>query len=223
MNDVDAENQLRDTLRAIPVLTGVAPEFDHADVPDDPHVLFSEWLLAATRSGVAEPHAMTLSTVSADGRPSARVLILKDVDKDGWHFAVNSVSRKGRELSENPVAALTFHWREQVRQVRVSGPVVADPPALAAADFRARPVGSRLLALTRRQSDRLSGDAELDEALARAARELAADPDVVPDEWMSYAVRADEVEFWQGHPERRHIRVRYTLGDGTWARAVLWP
>lgn len=179
--------------------------------------------MASRRDSVGRRGAACDDPVHRLCRRSAVGPRLKDVDKDGWHFAVNSVSRKGRELSENPVAALTFHWREQVRQVRVSGPAVADPPDLAAADFRARPVGSRLLALTRRQSDRLSGDAELDEALARAARELAADPDVVPDEWTSYAVRADEVEFWQGHPERRHIRVRYTLDDGTWSRAVLWP
>jgi pyridoxamine 5'-phosphate oxidase len=134
---------LRSTLRALPVLSGTAPEFDPAQCPDDPTALFAEWFRAAIQAGVAEPHAMTLSTVGADGHPDARVLILKDVDDAGWHFAVSSASKKGADLSSNPVAALTFYWPQLVRQVRLRGAVIADPPDVTAADFLARSDGAR--------------------------------------------------------------------------------
>ncbi|WP_405162309.1 pyridoxal 5'-phosphate synthase [Nocardia sp. NBC_01499] len=214
---------LRSELRKLTVLKGTAPEFDPSSAPDSPMELFGEWFLLAVRSGVTEPHAMTLSTADADGRPSARVLILKDVDSAGWHFAISTLSRKGRELAARPFAALTFYWPELVRQVRVSGPVVADPPAVAAADFRARPPGSRQMALTRRQSQPFSDPAELDEALEHAHQELAATPNLVPDEWLSYAVRPEEVEFWQGDSQRRHQRLRYSAEGDSWSRTRLWP
>ncbi|WP_433663495.1 pyridoxine/pyridoxamine 5'-phosphate oxidase [Nocardia sp. CA-128927] len=214
---------LRDELRKLSVLKGAAPEFDPADAPESPMELFSEWFMLAVRSGVTEPHAMTLSTVDADGRPSARVLILKDVDSAGWHFAISTLSRKGSELAAHPFAALTFYWPELVRQVRVSGPVVADAPAVAAADFLARPDGSRQMALTRRQSQPFDRLGELDEALELARQELESAPDLVPDEWQSYAVRPDEVEFWQGDPQRRHQRLRYSAAGDSWSRTRLWP
>lgn len=223
VESVGSVDGLRDALRGLSVLKGVAPEFDPRSVPEDPAELFGEWLRGAVGAGVVEPHAMTLSTVGDDGRPSARVLILKDVDSAGWHFAVNGGSRKGRELACNPVAALTFYWPALVRQVRVSGVVVADPAEVAAADFLARPVGSRQMALTRRQSQAFDDYAELDEALERAGRELEVAPDQVPSEWVSYAVQPDEIEFWQGDPARRHQRVQYRLVDGAWSRNLLWP
>ncbi|MFE1596876.1 pyridoxal 5'-phosphate synthase [Nocardia sp. NPDC058705] len=214
---------LRDILRGLPVLKGTAPEFDPLNVPDSPVELFAHWFRTAVDAGAVEPHAMTLSTADADGRPSARVLILKDVDAAGWHFAINAGSRKGREIAARPMASLTFYWPELVRQVRVSGPVVADAPEIAAADFLARPLGSRQMALTARQSQPYREDSELDDALERASRALEADPDQVPAEWMSYAVQPDEVEFWQGDPARRHTRLRYDLANEQWTRTRLWP
>ncbi|MGW4369423.1 pyridoxine/pyridoxamine 5'-phosphate oxidase [Nocardia takedensis] len=215
---------LRSVLRGLPVLKGAAPPFDPASAPADPVELFGDWFLTAVEAGVTEPHAMTLSTVASTGQPSARVLILKDVDADGWHFAINAVSRKGRELAATGVAALTFYWPEQVRQIRVTGTVVADPPEVSAADFLARPSGSREIALTRGQSEPLTAVRDLDAALERARAELAADPDLVPDEWVSYAVRPAEVEFWQGAPDRRHQRLRYLrAADEGWSSTLLWP
>lgn len=214
---------LREMLRGLPVLKGSAPEFDPSEGPDDPVVLFAEWFRIAVHSGVREPHAMTLSTVAPTGQPSARVLILKDVDRDGWHFAINAASRKGRELAVCPVAALTFYWPELVRQVRVCGSVVADPREVAAADFLARPEGSRRMALTGRQSQVITDSGELDVALEQAGRDLELTPDLVPAEWTSYAVRPHEIEFWQGDSQRRHQRLRYTLKGSEWSRAMLWP
>ncbi|QVI19624.1 hypothetical protein KHQ06_25065 [Nocardia tengchongensis] len=118
---------------------------------------------------------------------------------------------------------MTFYWPELVRQIRNSGPVVADPTEVAAADFLARPIGSRQMALTRRQSQPFNDYSELDEALDRAGRELEIAPDQVPTEWMSYAVQPDEIEFWQGDPARRHKRVLYRLVNGVWSRNLLWP
>lgn len=214
---------MRSMLRGLPVLNGAAPPFDPSAVPDNPVELFVDWLLLAIRSNVTEPHAMTLSTVDSDGWPSARVLILKDVDASGWHFGVNACSQKGQHLAARPLAALTFYWPELVRQVRVSGPVVADPAEVTAVDFLARPNGSKAMALTRRQSRSFLDPAELDVALDQALAELDSAPNGVPDEWVSYAVRPDRVEFWQGDPDRRHQRIRYDAVDRSWTRTRLWP
>jgi pyridoxamine 5'-phosphate oxidase len=215
--------RVRELLRELPVLKGDPPLFDPGAAPDDPVELFVEWLSGAVGAGVLEPHAMTVSTVGADGNPDGRMLILKDVDSAGWHFAISSVSQKGADLAANPVAALTFYWPDLVRQIRVSGPVIADPPAVGAADFLARSGGSREMALTRRQSQPLVDPGELDAALEKSRLELAADPEFVPDDWISYAVRANRVEFWQGSADRRHQRLLYESADGAWIRSQLWP
>lgn len=218
---------LRNVLRGLPVLTGTAPDFDPARAPTEPLTLFTAWLMHAIDAGVAEPHAMTVSTVDAQARPSARVLICKDVDETGWHFAVSSVSQKGRELAANPAVALTFYWPALGRQVRVRGLARPDPPEVTAADFVDRPAGSRAMALTRRQSepylDPVELDEALDEALDKARLELERTPSLVPDEWISYAVRADTVEFWQADRGRRHRRLRYERADDGWAQTLLWP
>lgn len=217
---------LRTVLRGLPVLVGAAPEFDPAQAPDDPVELFVEWLLHAVDSGVAEPHAMTLSTVHAGGdraRPGARVLILKDVDAAGWHFAVSSASRKGAELARNPAVALTFYWAALGRQIRIEGVALPDPPEVTAADFQARSEGTRAMVLTGRQSEPYCDPAEIDEALAKAHLELERSPALVPVEWASYAVRADSVEFWQSDTVRRHRRLRYERAGARWATTLLWP
>lgn len=213
-------------LRGLPVLAGAAPEFDPARAPDNPVDLFIQWLLHAIERGVAEPHAMTLSTAATTGagsRPSARVLILKDVDAAGWHFAVSSASRKGAELSRNPFVALTFYWPGLGRQVRIDGVAQADPPQVTADDFLARSEGARAMVLTGRQSAPYVDRAEISEALAKAHLELERSPTLVPPDWVSYAVRADTVEFWQADDARRHRRLRYERDATGWSTTLLWP
>ncbi|BBY66884.1 pyridoxine/pyridoxamine 5'-phosphate oxidase [Mycolicibacterium helvum] len=210
-------------LRALPVLSGIAPGFELGEAPAEPISLFVAWLRTAVNAGVPEPHAMTISTVDAQGMPRARVLILKAVDNAGWHFAVSSVSQKGRDLAAHPAAALTFYWPALVRQVRVVGTVVSDGAAASADDFRARPLGSRAMALTLRQSQPMPDAGELDTEIAKAHHRLGAEPDYVPDEWMSYAVCPAEVEFWEGSPDRRHRRLAYTRAGNRWDRTQLWP
>lgn len=211
---------VRAYLRALPVFAGELPVFDVAGAPERPDALFVGWLTAAVAAGVREPHAMTLSTVGADGIPSARILILKNVDASGWQFAAHATSPKGEDLARTPAAALTFHWPSQGRQVRVRGPVTPSPGA---ADFLARSAGARAEASLGRQSRVLPGRAALDTAVEQAARHIAGDPGFVTPHWTLYTVAAAEVEFWQADRERKHTRLRYRRTAEGWDRDLLWP
>lgn len=130
---------LRTRLRALPDFPDDLPAFDPATAPADPAVLFLGWLDEALAAGVRQPHAFSLATVAANGAPSSRMLILKDLDADGWQFATARTSRKGRELAANPHAAMNFYWSEQGRQVRVVGAVVELSAEASARDWAERP------------------------------------------------------------------------------------
>ncbi|WP_245886904.1 pyridoxine/pyridoxamine 5'-phosphate oxidase [Umezawaea tangerina] len=217
------DNPIRRLLRGLPSLAGPLPSFDLDSAPDDPDALFEEWLRDAVESGVTEPHAMTLSTTDHGGRPSARVLILKNLDGGLWQFASGSGSRKGKELADNPWAALTFYWPSLGRQVRVRGAVVVADAEDSARDYLNRSPSARAAAKLSRQSDVLGSREESVAAVAEATEEILRDPDFVAPEWTVYGVRADEVEFWQGDEGRNHTRLRYTAtGDG-WSADLLWP
>ncbi|WP_019546381.1 pyridoxine/pyridoxamine 5'-phosphate oxidase [Streptomyces sulphureus] len=214
---------LRDVLRALPVFEGELPSFDASSAPASPLELFTEWLHAAVDAGVPEPHAMTLATADAEGRPSSRVLILKDADEEGWQFATSARSPKGRELDGRPFAALSFHWPRLARQVRLRGPVASAGAERSAADFRARGADARAEALLGRQSHALISEAERRAALAEARSRLAAGPDLVAPDWTLYALRPETVEFWQGDRERHHTRLLYRRNTGgSWERGLLW-
>nr|WP_273377836.1 pyridoxal 5'-phosphate synthase [Actinopolymorpha pittospori] len=164
-----------------------------------------------------------MSTVDAEGKPSARVLILKNVEEAGWQFASNSTSRKGLELAERPAAALTFYWVPMARQVRISGTVVASEPDESARDFLARSESARAAELMGRQSHPLGAQTDMDEALAKASARIGEDPDTVAPGWTLYTLRPEEVEFWQADPDRRHLRLQYRRHDSAWTRTLLWP
>jgi pyridoxamine 5'-phosphate oxidase len=216
-------SDLRERLRELDVFAGDLPGFDVDDLPAEPRELFVDWLLAAVRAGVREPHAMTLSTLGEDGHPAARVLILKDVSADGWHFAADSAGRKGRELARHPAAALTFYWSPLARQVRIRGQVAPGDEAASAADFLARSPGARAEVLLGRQSTELPDPAGRDAATEAAVARVESEPGLVVPTWTRYVLRADSVEFWQGDPGRRHTRVAYTRHDEGWKRGLLWP
>ena len=216
-------DELRDRLRGLSVFEGELPGFDPAAAPEEPLPLFLEWLDAAISGGVRAPHAMTLSTLDAYGRPDSRVLLLKGVADGRLEFASSRSSRKGRALAETPWAALNFHWPEVARQVRVRGRVADAGREAAAHDFRARPEDSRAESLHGRQSDRLADPAELDAAFEEGKEKVAADPDLVPDHWAVYQLVPDEAEFWQGRADRRHVRLRYRHDGTRWTRQLLWP
>ncbi|MEV4538293.1 pyridoxal 5'-phosphate synthase [Asanoa sp. NPDC049518] len=214
---------IRDLLRGLPVFARPLPRFVPADAPANPDELFVTWLAEAIDAGVVEPHAMTLSTVDGDGVPDTRVLLLKDIDDRGWQFATSSGSAKGRQVAGTAAAALGFYWREQGRQVRVRGTVAALDPETSAADFRARPVSSRVASLASEQSAVLSDPADLERALAAAETTVAADPETPCPDHTVYAVTPTSVEFWQGDASRRHVRLRYLRSGDAWRKELLWP
>lgn len=218
------QNGVRDLLRALPVFARELPGFTPESAPGDPVSLFVDWLSSAIDGKVPEPHTMTLATADRDGRPSARVVICKDLDPAGrWYFASNSSSRKGVELAANPHAALTFYWPTQGRQIRIRGAVAAMGADRGAADFLARSPASRAEALVGRQSQVLDDPAEAEAALREAQVQLAADPDSVAADWTLYALTATDVEFWQADERRRHTRLRYERTGQNWSRHRLWP
>ncbi|MDQ1033698.1 pyridoxamine 5'-phosphate oxidase [Streptomyces sp. V3I8] len=214
---------LRQTLRDIEVFAGELPGFDPSITPDTPSELFTEWLLNALSAGVKEPHAMTLATADAGGDPTARVLILKDVSPEGWQFASDASSVKGRDLAVRPYAALTFYWAPLARQVRVRGRVVRETPELCAADFLARGAGARAEALLGRQSQPLADLAERDAQVEASLTRVRSEPDLVAPGWTLYSVRPESVEFWQGDKQRRHTRLVYLSSPEGWTKQMLWP
>ncbi|GAC1440637.1 MAG: pyridoxal 5'-phosphate synthase [Solirubrobacteraceae bacterium] len=217
------ERALVARLRALRVFDDKLPAFAPERAPEQPGDLFREWLLEAIECGVRAPHAMTLSTVDGDGHPDARVLILRGTLGDRWEFASSRASRKGRELAAAPWAALTFHWPERGRQVRVRGRVDDAGPAAAGRDFLARGPGSRAESLPGRQSAELSNRGELRAAFARARELVDADPSLVPEHWALFRLEADEVEFWQADRERQHVRLQYARAAAHWRKTLLWP
>lgn len=166
---------------------------------------------------------MTIATANRAGEASARTLLLKDVTADGLWFATLSTSPKGRDLAENPHAALLLYWREQGRQIRVSGSVELGSRDLARADFLARHPNARAIAAGGQQSEPLPSDAEYDAAVAGARERIDADPEYVPGEWTAYLMRPIEFEFWQAARERDQLRLRYRRTDDRWTRELLWP
>jgi pyridoxamine 5'-phosphate oxidase len=215
---------IRDLVRVLPVLARPLPAFAAEDTPAGPTDLFVAWLRAAAAAGVVEPHVMTVSTVDADGVPDARIVLLREVDERGWHFATDAISAKGQHLAAHPVACLVFYWPEQGRQVRVRGPVAALDREACAQDFRTRSPLSRAASLAGPQSAVLPDLADLDRAVSAAERRVASAPDTVSERHTVYVLSPSSVEFWQGDPDPRHVRQRYRAAeDGTWAKELLWP
>jgi len=167
---------------------------------------------------------MSIATVSAEGAPSTRTLLLKDVTPEGLWFATLSSSPKGRDLAHNPRAALLLYWREQGRQIRVVGDVEPGSRELARIDFLKRHPNARAIAAGGQQSEPLPAtDAEYESAVSAARERIDADPEYVPDEWQAYLVRPVEFEFWQAARERDQLRLRYRRDGDGWVRDLLWP
>jgi pyridoxamine 5'-phosphate oxidase len=214
---------VRDLLRSLPVFNRPLPAFDTGTLPDEPVSLFLDWLSEAVGAGVCEPHAMTLSTVDARGRPDSRIVLLRDAGGAGWQFDTSATSAKGAQLAANPQAALSFYWREQGRQVRVRGQVSAAGQDACAADFLAGSQGSRIAGLVGRQSGVLRNQETLARAMEAARQRLADDPLAVAEDHAVYVLSPAEVEFWQGDRQRQHIRLRYRRSGPAWITERLWP
>ena len=195
-----------------------------ADVARKPITQLNGWLDEAQAIEEREPTAMTLATVSARGRPSARVVLLKGLDERGLAFYTNLESHKGRQLKDNPNAALCFWWPVLERQVRVEGRVERVAKAEAEAYFGSRPTGSRLGAWASPQSRPMESREELDGRLEAIRAEFEGDDIPLPPHWGGFRVVPDRFEFWQGRPSRLHDRIEYALDDqGDWAITRLAP
>lgn len=195
-----------------------------ADVDPDPLKQFQRWLQEAINAQLPEPNAMTLATADLAGRPYARVVLLKDCDADGFVFYTNYLSDKGRQLAENPCAALVFLWLELQRQVRIEGTVSPLPRAESELYFCSRPRESRLGALASRQSQVVTNRRILDERFEQIAAQYPGDDIPMPGHWGGYRVRPELLEFWQGRLGRMHDRLRYRLQpNGDWSLERLEP
>lgn len=198
---------------------------DEADVAHDPFAQFDRWFKEALAAKLPEPNTMTLATVGDDGRPSARIVLIKGVDERGFVFFTNYESRKGRDLAAHPQAALLFYWIELERQVRIEGRIEKTSAEESDRYFASRPLGSRIGAWASDQSAVIDSRATL-EAQEKAVSERYGDNPPRPPHWGGYRLVPDSIEFWQGRPSRLHDRLLYTRDADTspgWSISRLSP
>jgi len=204
--------------------TSVPQGLSEDQITDEPMTQFARWMADAQASGMPEPTAMVLSTITAEGRPRARTVLLKHHDQDGFTFYSNRTSRKGRELAVNPSACLLFPWHGIERQVIVEGRVRELSQADSEPYYRSRPRGSQIGAWASRQSAVIRSRTVLDDRVAELERRWPEPEQVpMPDFWRGYVLEPDAVEFWQAGAFRLHDRLRYRRAGGGWAVDRLSP
>jgi pyridoxamine 5'-phosphate oxidase len=203
-----------DDLRARPLV--------ETDVDADPLRQFRAWFEEARAAGIRAPEAVALATASAEGTPAVRMVLVKEADERGFAFHSHYASRKGRELAENPRAALLFYWDPLGRQVRIEGRVERLDEDESAAYFRTRPRGGRLAAWASRQSEPVTGREALEEAFAEAGERFPAEVPRPPG-WGGYRLRPEAYEFWQHREDRLHDRLRYERAGEGWTIVRLAP
>jgi pyridoxamine 5'-phosphate oxidase len=192
-------------------------------VDPDPVEQFRAWFADAAEAGIRLPEAVVLATANAAGRPSARTVLLKGIESGGFVFFSNYESRKGRELAENPHAALVFYWDALGRQVRIEGTVIKIPARESEAYFRTRPFGSRIGAWASRQSEVIEGREGLEQRVADLTAEHPDGEVPFPPHWGGYRLEPEEVEFWQHRDDRLHDRLRYRRAANGWSIERLSP
>lgn len=200
-------------------------ELDLADTPSDPIAQFERWFEEAMNAEVPEPNAMTLSTASRAGRPSARIVLLKGLENGDFLFYTNYQSHKGRELEENPYAALTFLWHELQRQVRVEGRVERLSPEASTEYFQSRPKSSQVGAWVSPQSQPIESRKVLEERERKLWAQYEDTEQLPrPEHWGGYRVMPQRIEFWQGRPSRLHDRIFFERdATGEWRKSRLAP
>lgn len=202
---------------------GVLGGLSEEDAGSDPLPLFDRWYAEAVGSGVYLPESMTLATADEDGKPSARLVLLKGNDQNGFVFFTNYESRKARELEANPAATLVFHWPVLQRQVRIEGTVTRVSKEESEAYFRTRTRGSQIGAWASDQSQALPSRGTLEERVKEVEERFQGGQIPLPPFWGGYRLYHTHVEFWQGRANRLHDRVSFSRhGDG-WTRGRLYP
>jgi pyridoxamine 5'-phosphate oxidase len=196
---------------------------DEKSVSHDPMVEFARWFAEAQEARVEEVNAMTLATASSDGRPSARIVLLKGFDASGFVFFTDYRSRKGEELEANPRAALVFFWSELERQVRINGTVTRTSAKESESYFRTRPLGSRLGAWVSHQSLVIPSRTPLETGMREAEARFSDGEVPLPPHWGGYRVAPQAIEFWQGRESRLHDRIRYSREGERWKVERLSP
>jgi pyridoxamine 5'-phosphate oxidase len=193
-------------------------------IDKNPIAQFEKWFKEALQAEVLEPNAMTLSTVTEAGRPTARVVLLKGIEKNKFSFYTNYQSKKGKELEHNPACALTFFWPELERQVRIEGASERLETAVSEAYFQSRPRGSQVGAWASPQSSIIK-DREILEARVKEIEKRFEGKEILPKphQWGGYAVEPFEIEFWQGRASRLHDRIVYYKNEGEWVMHRLAP
>jgi pyridoxamine 5'-phosphate oxidase len=203
-------------------------EYSHAslsedDADPDPIKQFAKWFDEALHAKIPEPNAMSVATATPNGRPSLRILLIKEFNESGFVWFTNYASRKGQELLANPYAALLFHWIELERQVRIEGRVERIAAAESDAYFHSRPLQSRLGAHASSQSQPVANRQVLEQQFTEIEKQYGDQPPR-PEHWGGYRLIPDSIEFWQGRSSRMHDRILYTrLGDGHWLHQRLQP
>jgi pyridoxamine 5'-phosphate oxidase len=193
------------------------------DPVDDPIALLEVWLEDARAAGVAEPAAMALATADPDGRPGARMVLLRGLDQRGLTFYTNRGSEKGRDLAANPRAAVVFHWEGLGRQVRLRGAVRRLEEEESRAYFETRPPGHRLAAWASPQGQVIADRAEIERRYAEVAASFAAEDVPLPPFWGGYRLVPEELEFWVSRPDRLHDRLHYRRAGASWQVERLAP
>lgn len=193
------------------------------DVAETPVLQFDKWWNEAVSSSIEEVNAMTLATVNPDGKPAARIVLLKGFDENGFIFFTNYLSEKGKSISAHPYASLVFFWKELERQVRIEGSCIQVSESESDEYFLSRPIGSRLGAWASPQSTVISSRTVLDQNLDRVTAQYADGIVPRPDHWGGYRVIPEVVEFWQGRPSRLHDRIRYRKEESQWLIERLAP
>ena len=202
----------------------VQSSLSETDVLADPIAMFQKWFAEAVKAQVMEPNAMDLSTVTPDGKPSSRIVLIKQFDERGFTWYTNYHSDKGQQLEHNPNAALLFFWRELERQVRIEGTVVKTTAAESDEYFNVRPLQSRLSAIASQQSAPIDSRATLESHYEAVAAALGDAQPPRPAHWGGYRLQPERIEFWQGRRSRFHDRIVFTRGaDGQWSMQRLQP
>tara|TARA_B100000575_G_C22885623_1_gene515712 strand:- start:68 stop:673 length:606 start_codon:yes stop_codon:yes gene_type:complete len=189
----------------------------------NPMLLFEDWFEEAKKSEINDPNAMNLATVSTDGKPSSRIVLLKSFNDEGFVFYTNSNSKKGKALKNNTNVALNFHWKTLQRQIRIEGSVLLVSKAQADEYYNSRPLGSRIGAWASRQSEELDDRSTLLDKVKEYENKFLNDSISRPLHWNGYQVNPNLIEFWQDMPFRLHDRVEFTKQKNTWVSRKLYP